>query len=252
MNSTAQFQGKHVLVTGAASGIGRAAAEYFAAQGAAVLGLDRNAPERDPGFPVLLGDVTDDESIERAVGQAAGQKQLDICVANAGVIRFEPWLNSSVDSWRQTFDVNLMGTLRTLQAAARRMIADGNPGRLLVTSSVGGLRSDPGFSAYCASKAAVISLVEAAALALASHGITVNAVAPGEIKTKMHDDVMTVLGSATGRTSDACRAEAVASVPLGRMGSAADVAEVFGFLASDAAGYLTGLTMRIDGGQLLH
>jgi NAD(P)-dependent dehydrogenase (short-subunit alcohol dehydrogenase family) len=242
-----------VLVTGAAAGIGDATARRFAADGARVVALDAAASDDDepPNVKRMVGDVTDPEQVARAVEAAAGDEGLDVCVANAGVSLMEPFTSGSVESWGRVLAVNLLGVMITLQAAARSMVDADRPGRLLATASIAGLHGEAGSAAYCASKAAVIGLVRTLAVELGPHGISVNAVAPGQIDTAMNARDLEAVGSAAGRApAELLQEHLELRVPARRLGTPAEVAALFAYLASPDAAFITGEVVRIDGGEL--
>jgi NAD(P)-dependent dehydrogenase (short-subunit alcohol dehydrogenase family) len=247
-----RLSGRRALVTGGSGGIGLATARRFVAEGATVAICDRDVARVPDGIQAIEADVTSPEAMAAAVELAAGGEQLDVCVANAGVLLVEPFVTSSPREWERVLRVNTLGVMITFQAAARHMTQRGVPGRLLATASISGLRGESNALAYCASKAAVVSIVESLAAELAPSSITVNAVAPGEIDTDMNTAAMAQLGAASGVDAKEYRERLVSSgIPLGRMGQPSDVAAAFAFLASDDASYITGMTMRVDGGQLL-
>ena len=245
------LSGKRALVTGASSGIGLATAKLFAEQGALVFGLDRRWSALAEGIECLEGDITIGADVRAAVEQAAGDQGLDILLANAGVHFSDDWLTADPEAWAALIEVNLTGVMRCFQAAAANMVAHQREGRLLATASVAGLRSFIDAAAYCASKAGVISLVKSAALAFAEHRITANAVAPGNVDTQMQTDANRQLAAALGRTPEELIAESNAATPLGRMARPEEIAATFLYLASDAAAYVTGETICVDGGMLL-
>jgi NAD(P)-dependent dehydrogenase (short-subunit alcohol dehydrogenase family) len=251
MSADRRLTGRRALVTGGAAGIGAATAARLAAEGADVLVVDTRVPEGGNAPPVRLADVTDPAQIADAVRAAAGTGGLDICVANAGVSLMEPFLDGSVESWGRVLQVNLLGVMITLQAAAHAMVAAGRGGRLLATASIAGLHGEPGGSAYCASKAGVVGLVRTLAVELAPFEITVNAVAPGQIDTDMNSRDLETQARELGRAAEHLRQEQLErNVPARRLGTPDEVASLFAFLASDEAAFITGEVLRIDGGEL--
>jgi NAD(P)-dependent dehydrogenase (short-subunit alcohol dehydrogenase family) len=234
------LSGRRALVTGAATGIGAATVARLEADGAEVVGLDAA-----PGYEGLIADVTDPDQVRAAVRSAG---ELDICVANAGVSLMEPFLDGTRESWRRVLDVNVIGVMLTLQAAAAAM-PDG--GRLLATASIAGLHGEPGAAAYCASKAGVIALIRTLSIELAPLGFTVNAIAPGQVETEMNRRDLHLVSQRTGRPAEEVLADHLERrVPARRMGTPEEVAALFAYLASDEAGFVNGEVIRIDGGEL--
>ena len=208
------LDGRRALVTGAATGIGAATVARFRAEGAHVVGVDA-----DPAYSGVVADVTDPDEIARAV-LAAGE--LDICVANAGISLMEPFLDGDMSSWERVLRVNLLGVMNTFQQAA---LAMPRGGRLLATASVAGLRGEPDASAYCASKAGVLGLVRALAIELAPRGLTVNAVAPGQIDTRMNSTDLETVSRREGRpAAELLQAHLDQRVPARRLGTPDEVA----------------------------
>jgi NAD(P)-dependent dehydrogenase (short-subunit alcohol dehydrogenase family) len=234
--------GRRALVTGAAAGIGAAAVRELERAGATVVGVDAA-----DSYAGLVGDVASPADMAGAVA-AAGE--LDICVANAGISLMEPLLEGAPERWRAVLEVNLIGVMVTFQAAARAMAEHGRGGRLLAVSSVAGIRGEASTAAYAASKAGVIGLVRALSVELAEHEITVNAVAPGQIDTRMNARDLDLLGRRIGRpAAELLREHLDERVPARRMGLPEEVAALLTFLASDAAGFINGEVVRIDGGE---
>jgi NAD(P)-dependent dehydrogenase (short-subunit alcohol dehydrogenase family) len=235
-----RLSGKRARVTGAAAGIGEATARRLAAEGAEVIGIDAT-----PTYPGTVADVSDPRQVADAFS-AAGE--LDICIANAGVSLMEPFVDGDPEAWRRVLMVNLFGVMLTLQAAARAMRPGG---RLLATASIAGLHGEPGAAAYCSSKAGVVGLVRTLAIELAPLGITANAVAPGQIETRMSlEDLATVSARQDRSAADLLREHLDLHVPVRRLGTPGEVAALFAFLASDEAGFINGEVIRIDGGEL--
>jgi len=246
--------GRRALVTGAAGGIGRATACRLAAAGARVAAVDAAQPDHPwpaGGITGIVADVTDPAQVAEAVGEAAAAGGLDICVANAGVSLMEGFVDGTAASWERVLRVNLLGVMITFREAARNMLEGGTGGRLLATASIAGLHGEAGASAYCASKAGVIGLVKALAVELAGSGITVNAVAPGQIDTAMNARDLETVSRTRGRAAASLLREHLDQrVPARRLGTPEEVAALFAFLASDDARFVNGEVVRIDGGEL--
>lgn len=238
-----------VVVTGGGSGLGAAIATAAAEAGWTVGVLDRDgdaarstaAALGDRGVP-LTADTTDEQAIEAALDaltNATGGFAPDALVANAGIVRFGPLLDATVDDWRAVVDVNLTGTFVAARAVARRLVAAGRPGSIVAVTSMNGVAPGPNAGAYGATKAAVARLTQQMALEWGPHAIRVNAVAPGLIDAGM---------SAPIYADPEIRRLRAGRVPLGRLGDAAEVASVVLFLLSDAAAYVTGTELLVDGG----
>ena len=249
-----RFESKLVLVTGANGGIGTAIAERFAGEGATVVGIDLgDAP------PDSVCATVERMSIADAAGMAATIAKIedrfgpiDVCIANAAVILEEgvSFLDAEPRAWKGTFDVNLCGLFNTFQPAARSMVARGR-GRLLATVSTAGITGEAGNPAFSASKRGIVGAVEALAIELGPHGVTVNAVAPGPTATPTF---LAVQEARRGRDATPMAAihEGRAKLrPIARLGEPAEVAAAFAFLASDEASYTTGRVLFVDGGFTL-
>lgn len=239
-----------VLITGGAGGIGRALAQHFVAAGDTVTIADVNADavaaaaaELGTGHVTL--DITKTESVVAgldAVERAAGS--IDVLVNNAGILSIHgPLTEFSPDDMNLILGTNVTGTFQMMREVARRMIARGAKGTIVNISSIGGRQPTPGMGAYESSKAAVDGLTRWAAIELAQHGIRVNAVAPGPVATPMLQ-----MGMPEGSPQ---RAAWESRIPLRSLASVDQVADAVLFLASDAASHITGVSLAVDGGQLL-
>ena len=230
----------NAVITGGASGIGRATVERFLAEGATVYAIDRDEIELvDSRLTWIRADVTDAAAMREAVAKAEQGGHITTCIANAGIGLVQPFIGGTLRDWTRVLEVNLLGVMITLQEAASRMVAGGRGGRLLATASIAAFQGEPLGSCYCASKGGVVSLTQALAVELAPHGITANCVAPGLIDTQL------------GRSLNVPQAFLDTNVPAQRMGRAEEVAALYAYLASDEAAFITGAVMRIDGGELM-
>lgn len=248
-----RLDGKTAVITGARRGIGQATMARFEEEGARVLAVNRPDSKNPRTNAAIHADVRDHRALKAALDEAHEQLGgIDICVANAGTMLLEDLLDGTPERWHAVLAVNVVGVMATFQAAAAHMVADRRGGRLLATSSIAGVRGEAGSAAYCASKAGVLGLVQSLAVELAPHRITVNAIAPGEIDTDMHARVMDQIAARENQHPDQVRATLTNQrIPAQRMGTPADIAGLFTFLASEDAAYITGGTFQVDGGQLL-
>lgn len=227
-----ELDGKTAIVTGGASGIGAATIALFEAHGATVASLDR----------VDGLDVRDGEAVTRAVNEFASKHgRLDILVNNAGSGDLRPLHTVDDKTWHRLIDVNLTGTFNGMRAAVPLML-EGGGGAIVNNASVSGMSPTRNEAAYSAAKAAVVSLTKSGAL---EYGPTVrvNCVSPGHVLTALTEPTWTHFADVFGPIVD--------SIPLGRVGTAAEIAEVILFLASDRSSYITGQTLVVDGGIML-
>lgn len=241
--------GRIALVTGAGSGIGLAIASILTSVGARVAVNDidsdaavKTAGEIGGGAFAVSGNVADEAQVEAMLSRTVGTVgQIDVLVNNASIAEKITSIRSQqVDDWQRVIDVNLRGTYLMSRAAARVMIPQ-RSGVIINVASIAGLTSFPSSHAYGVSKAAVVMMTKTLATELARHAIRVNAVAPGVIDAPMLEQ-MSGTGDRLPKT--------VARVPLGRLGTSADVGRAVAFLASDAASYITGAVLPVDGGWL--
>jgi 3-oxoacyl-[acyl-carrier protein] reductase len=233
------LEGRTALVTGGSRGIGRAIAAELANAGAKVVVGYRSGAEEAEGVASEIGgkavqaDVSDPDEAKRLVDEAG---EVDVLVNNAGVTRDGLLVRMPDDDWRAVLDTNLGGTFNTCRAASRGMMKR-RSGAIVNVSSVVGVHGNPGQTNYAASKAGIIGFTKALARELGSRGVRANVVAPGYISTRL-----------TNELPDELRQTMLANTPLGRFGEPEDVAGAVRFLCSDAAAFVTGEVLLVDGG----
>jgi glucose 1-dehydrogenase len=254
--SAVSFSGKTVIVTGAAQGIGRAIADRFADEKASVIiaDVDEAGGESTADSIRAAGgkarfvrcDVADSAAVNAVIADiVARDGRIDVLVNNAAVLDSADFLDLAEADFDRVLRVNLKGAFLMGQAAARQMVAQvkagGAPGAIINLSSVNAVFALPDHVAYSISKGGISQLTKAMAIALAPHGIRVNAIGPGSINTAMLEKVM---------TDAAVRQRILSRTPMGRLGLPEEMANVAAFLASDQASYITGQTIYADGGRL--
>ncbi|POP67915.1 L-iditol 2-dehydrogenase [Pseudomonas syringae] len=252
-----RLEGKSALITGSARGIGRAFAQAYIHEGARVaiadIDLQRaqaTATEMGPNAYAVRMDVTDQSSIDQAIAAVVAQAgKLDILINNAALFDLAPIVDITRDSYERLFSINVGGTLFTLQAAARQMIAQGHGGRIINMASQAGRRGEALVAVYCATKAAVISLTQSAGLDLIRHGINVNAIAPGVVDGEHWDGVDALFARHENRPLGEKKRLVGEQVPFGRMGTADDLTGMAIFLASADSEYVVAQTYNVDGGN---
>ena len=252
-----RLHSKCALITGAAQGIGKAFAARYVAEGARVAIADINlaqaratAAELGEAAIAVEMDVSQQASIERAVDETiAGLGQIDILINNAAIFSAAPIAEITRADFARVFEVNVAGTLFTLQAVAKHMVARGQGGKIINMASQAGRRGEPLVATYCASKAAIISITQSAGLNLIGSKINVNAIAPGVVDGAHWDGVDAFFAKYENKAPGQKKAEVGQSVPYGRMGRAEDLTGMAVFLASDEADYIVAQTYNVDGGQ---
>ncbi|WP_298858677.1 L-iditol 2-dehydrogenase [uncultured Sulfitobacter sp.] len=256
-----RLEGKTALITGAARGIGRAFAQRYAREGARVVIADidldsaqeaayqinKDISECAIAMPL---DVSKQDSIDACVAQTREVLgDIDILVNNAAIFTAAPIVEVTQEDFDRAFSVNVSGTFFTLQAVARQMIDHGKGGKIINMASQAGRRGEPLVAAYCATKAAVISLTQSAGLDLIKHGINVNAISPGVVEGEHWDGVDAFFAKYENKAPGQKKREVGEAVPYGRMGTADDLAGMAVFLASSDADYIVAQTYNVDGGQ---
>jgi NAD(P)-dependent dehydrogenase (short-subunit alcohol dehydrogenase family) len=273
------LKGKIALVTGAGGkrGMGHTIALRFAREGADVAVVDKDAAPRslfpgDEGWKGLDTVVAEIESLDRkalaVVADVSSSREVDAAVAktlesfgkidilvHCAAIRgpvTTPVIELAEGDWRRVLDVNLDGTFFVAKGVAKSMVARGEGGKIVLISSMGGVKGMPGSAAYCVSKFGVVGLVKTLALELAKHKIYVNAINPGAVTSNLRDSYHIEKGRAEGITVDKARErdyqKMSEGIPLGRMGTTEEIADLVLFLASDQSSYITGEAINISGG----
>ena len=241
---------KVAIVTGASRGIGEAIAKKISSCGAKIILIARNSDQLVAVKETIIsnggiaesiaGDVSNLNSISEIVTNTIDKwGQIDILVNNAGIARDNIIMRMKEDDWDSVMNINLKGCFNGIKSVARPMIKN-KAGRIINITSVIGQIGNAGQSNYAASKAGIMGLTKSMAKELGSRNITVNAVAPGYITTDM-----------TNELNDEVKEQMKSSIPLGRLGTPDDVANLVCFLASDEAGYITGQTFNVDGGMVM-
>ena len=258
-----RLAGKVAVVTGSARGIGRAIAARYAAEGACcvIADIDVAAAERTAGeiatrhgqgFALHL-DVARQSAIDEMVQAVVARAgRIDILVNNAGVFDMGPMLEITRERWDRLFEVNVKGLFFTLQAVARHMVERGGGGKVINLASQAGRHGIAMVLDYCATKAAVVSITQSAALELIRHRINVNAISPGVVDTDLWVLVDQLFAKYQNLPLGEKKRQAGAAVPYGRMGVPEDLAGAAVFLASDDADYVVGQTLNVDGGNRLN
>ncbi|WP_047151816.1 SDR family NAD(P)-dependent oxidoreductase [Aneurinibacillus tyrosinisolvens] len=245
-----RLQGKSAIVTGAGRGIGKAIAKKFLQEGAVIVicdlegkRLEKAREELEPFGKVhsIQADVTKREEVEKLVALANQQfGRIDILANNAGISRFESFLEITDKNWQDTLDVNLTGVFLCSQIVAQEMKKQ-ESGAIVNMGSTNGILGEPGLAHYNATKAGVILLSKSMAIELAPYNIRVNSVCPGFILTEL---------ALEGGMSEETVRSYTAKIPLNRYGKVEEVANAFAFLASDEASFITGTELVVDGGQI--
>ena len=262
MEAPGRLAGRHALLTGAGGGIGLAVTAAYLAEGAHCTAVDI-AAEPGAGIAALIerhgdrlayaaADVTRIASLDGLVGGAAQRfGTVDLLFNNAAVFDMAPLLESGEAMYQRLFDVNVKGMFFVMQTVLARLVAAGRRGSIVNLASQAGRRGEALVAHYCASKAAVISYTQSAALAMAPYGIRVNAIAPGVIDTPMWQGVDALFARYEHLQPGEKKAAVGKAVPLGYMGAPDDIAGAAVFLASDESSYITAQTFNVDGGTVM-
>ena len=257
-----QLTAHHALITGAGGGIGLSVTKAYLAEGAHCTAVDLGAappaeltallemhPDR---LHYVAADVVFADSIAAMLSAARAKfGTVTVLFNNAAVFDLAPLLDADEASYRRIFDVNVKGMFFTMQAVLKQLVADGKTGSIINLASQAGRRGEALVAHYCASKAAVISYTQSAALAMAPHAIRVNGISPGVVDTPMWAHVDALFARVEGLLPGEKKKRVGLAVPLGRMGVPEDIAGAAVFLASDASAYITAQTLNVDGGNVM-
>ena len=247
-----RLEGKSVVITGAGSGIGRAASLMFTKEGARLIAVDKTDAVDETVKMVraaggtaeaLKGDAGLEQDVAGFVGKAvSAYGKLDVIWANAGISGgWVPLHDQTVEQWQEILRINLIGPFLAVKHASLQMMKQGHGGSIICTASVAGLKANAGGNPYSASKAGVVSLVQTSSYSLTGTGIRVNAICPGVIRTRLTTDIVPGAERA---------AKEGRGIPLGRVGEPEDIARCALFLASDDAGFVSGAALVADGGAM--
>ncbi|MFD1942600.1 SDR family NAD(P)-dependent oxidoreductase [Paradevosia shaoguanensis] len=246
---TGRLQGKTALITGAATGMGRATAERFADEGASLIlfglgGADLDAAGKAAGAKVVHGDITSKTDVSRAI-EACGES-LDILVSAAGIILTDYPETVTDEGWEKTFAINVTGTMNVCRAALPLLRRRG--GAIVNIASVAAFNSGPGMTSYASSKAALVAYTRSIAVAHGADGIRANVIAPGWVRTPMSDMEMDDVARANGTTREEEFENLRQRIGLRRIADASEIAACCLFLASEDASFVTGTVLVADGG----
>lgn len=255
-----RFKDKSIFITGAARGIGKTFAEAFTKEGGKVIIADidfdqaqQTAKEVGQNSLAVHMDVTKQSSIEEAVNHVTQKVNgIDILINNAAIFSAAPITEISREDYNNVFNVNVAGTLFTLQAVAKKMIDQQRGGKIINMASQAGRRGEPLVAVYCATKAAVISITQSAGLNLIKYGINVNAISPGVVDGEHWDGVDAFFAKYENKPLGQKKKEVGEKVPFGRMGLSSDLVGMALFLASNEANYIVAQTYNVDGGQWMN
>ena len=240
------FKGKKVLITGATGGIGGALVKKFVSLEASVLATGTNTEKLDalkkdfPNINILKFDISDHNKIEEFIENVSSQLTgLDVLINNAGINKDNLSLRMNEEEWKQVIDVNLGSTFLMCKYAIKKMLKN-KYGRIVNITSVVGHTGNLGQSNYAASKAGIIGMSKSLAIEYAKKNITINCVSPGFIKSKMTDNIV-----------ESVKAVLTSRIPMAKLGTGEDVSNTVAFLSSDAASYITGETIHVNGGMYM-